>query len=108
MECDRIRLHSILFYSTALFCRTYDEFIIIFAKTIKQKKHERDNINGWTLGYRRLPVIKNKQWLAEKLRVSLSEKAASKEDEILAGIARSVKEAKTGQTLPLESIWERL
>ncbi len=45
--------------------------------------------------------IKNKQWLAEKLRVSLSEKAASKEDEILAGIARSVKEAKTGQTLPL-------
>ncbi len=52
--------------------------------------------------------IKNKQWLAEKLRVSLSEKAASKEDEILAGIARSVKEAKTGQTLPLESIWERL
>mgnify|MGYP003273794236 CR=1 FL=1 len=52
--------------------------------------------------------IKNKQWLAEKLRVSLSEKAASKEDEILAGIARSVKEAKSGQTLPLESIWERL
>ena len=52
--------------------------------------------------------IKNKQWLSEKLRVSLSEKAASKEDEILAGIARSVKEAKTGQTLPLESIWERL
>lgn len=51
---------------------------------------------------------KNKKWLADKLLLSLSESKSTKEEEILIGIARSVKEAKTDKTFPLETIWEQL
>lgn len=51
---------------------------------------------------------KNKKWLADKLLMSLSAPKASKENEILNGIARSVREAKSGKTLPLETLWEKL
>lgn len=51
---------------------------------------------------------KNKKWLADKLLMSLSAPKALKEDEILSGIARSVREAKSGKTLPLETLWEQL
>lgn len=52
--------------------------------------------------------IKNKKWLAERLTQSLSSNKVSKEDEILSGISRSIKEARNGKTLPLDSIWEQL
>lgn len=52
--------------------------------------------------------IKNKKWLAERLTQSLSSNKVSKEDEILSGMSRSIKEARNGKTLPLDSIWEQL
>lgn len=51
---------------------------------------------------------KNKKWLADKLLSSLSSPTVSQETEILDGIARSVNEAKTGKTLPLDSLWDQL
>lgn len=52
--------------------------------------------------------IRNKKWLAEKLHSSLASPQKSKEEEILSGIVRSVKEAQSGKTLPLDTIWEHL
>ena len=52
--------------------------------------------------------IRNKRWLADKLHSSLTAPAKSNEDEILNGIVRSVKEAKSGKTMPLDTIWEQL
>ena len=52
--------------------------------------------------------IKNKKWLAGKLQMSLSKSDASKEEEIVRGIKRSLNEAKSGKTLPLDSLWEQL
>ncbi len=52
--------------------------------------------------------VKNKKWLSDKLLTSLSASKANKEDEILTGIARSVKEAQAGKTLPLDTIWDQL
>ena len=51
---------------------------------------------------------KNKKWLVDKLLVSLSASNESKENTILAGIARSAKEAKEGKTMPLDTLWEQL
>ena len=50
--------------------------------------------------------IRNKKWLADKLHSSLT--SSKKSDDILSGIARSVKEAQSGKTLPLDTIWEQL
>lgn len=52
--------------------------------------------------------VKNKKWLVEKLIQSISASKSSEEDKILTGIVRSLKEAKSGQTLPMDSIWEHL
>lgn len=51
---------------------------------------------------------KNKKWLSDKLLLSLSAPKKSKEDEILAGIVRSINEAKSGKTMPLDTLWEEL
>lgn len=51
---------------------------------------------------------KNKEWLADKLLLSLSESEKSGENEILEGIVRSVREAKSGNTLPLDTLWKQL
>ena len=51
---------------------------------------------------------KNKKWLVDKLLVSLSASKESKENAILAGIARSAKEVKEGKTMPLDTLWEQL
>ncbi len=51
---------------------------------------------------------KNKKWLSNKLLVSLSATKETKDEEILNGIVRSVKEAKSGETLPLDSLWDQL
>lgn len=52
--------------------------------------------------------IKNKKWLLERLNVSLTSSKKTKEEEILNGIVQSVKEAKAGQTYPLDTLWEQL
>ena len=52
--------------------------------------------------------VKNKRWLAEKLQATLAEPKSSEEAEILSGIARSAREAKAGQTSPLDTLWEQL
>lgn len=52
--------------------------------------------------------IRNKKWLADKLHSSLTSPQKTKEEEILNGIVRSVKEAQSGKTLPLDTIWEQL
>ncbi|MDE5808565.1 MAG: hypothetical protein K2H76_10650 [Muribaculaceae bacterium] len=52
--------------------------------------------------------IKNKKWLIEKLQLSLSGSKEAKEDAILAGIARSINEAKNGDTLPIDTLWNQL
>lgn len=51
---------------------------------------------------------KNKKWLADKLIESLSASKSSKEDEILVGLSRSLNEAKTGNTKPLDTLWDQL
>lgn len=50
--------------------------------------------------------IRNKKWLVDKLHSSLT--SSKKSDDILNGIARSVKEAQSGKTLPLDTLWEQL
>lgn len=52
--------------------------------------------------------VKNKKWLADKLRVSLSSPKKSKEEELLDGIDKSLREVKSGITFPLDTIWEQL
>lgn len=52
--------------------------------------------------------VKNKKWIADKLSKTLTSVASETEDEILSGIKQSVKEAKEGDTFPLDSIWSRL
>ena len=52
--------------------------------------------------------VKNKKWLADKLLVSLSSPKKSKEEEILVGIDKSLREVKSGITFPLDTIWEQL
>ncbi len=52
--------------------------------------------------------IKNKKWLVEKLQVALSMPQEFKEEEILSGIVKSVKEAKAGKTEPLDTLWNQL
>ncbi len=52
--------------------------------------------------------VKNKKWLAGKLQRSLADSNATKEEEILSGIKRSLNEAKSGNTLPLDTIWDQL
>lgn len=52
--------------------------------------------------------IKNKKWLADKLNMSISMHKPSTEDEILAGISRSIEEAKSGKTEPLDNLWAQL
>lgn len=51
---------------------------------------------------------KNKKWLADKILLSLSESKTKKEDEVLSAIARSVKEAKMGNTRPIDTLWDQL
>lgn len=51
---------------------------------------------------------KNKKWLADKLQTALSTPNTSDEEEILSGIARSVKEAKSGETYSLDALWNQL
>lgn len=52
--------------------------------------------------------LKNKKWLAEKLQPSLSAGVNSKEKEILNGIKQSLKQAKSGETLPMDTLWDQL
>lgn len=52
--------------------------------------------------------VKNKKWLVGKLQHSLDSSNTTKEEEILRGIKRSLNEAKSGQTLPLDSLWDQL
>ena len=53
--------------------------------------------------------IKNKKWLADKLTQDLSNTSLKKEEEqILSGIARSVKEAKMGKTYSMDTLWDQL
>ena len=52
--------------------------------------------------------IKNKKWLVDKLLLSLSSSKDPEEDTILAGIAQSAKEAKAGNTMPLDTLWNQL
>lgn len=51
---------------------------------------------------------KNKKWLADKLQTALSTPNTAEEEEILSGIARSVKEAKSGETYLLDTLWSQL
>ena len=51
---------------------------------------------------------KNKKWLAERLNTSLSEPKSVHKEEILYGIAQSVKQAKAGETQPIDTLWEQL
>ena len=51
---------------------------------------------------------KNKKWLVDKLLLSLSTSKDSKEDVILAGIAQSAREAKSGNTQPIDTLWNQL
>ncbi len=52
--------------------------------------------------------VKNKKWLAGKLQNSLADTNTKKEEEILNGIRQSLNEAKNGNTLPLDTIWDQL
>jgi len=52
--------------------------------------------------------IKNKKWLADRILAELSTNEKVKEKEILSGIARSAKQAKNGDTLPLDTLWNQL
>ncbi len=52
--------------------------------------------------------LKNKKWLAGKLQRSLTDAVAPKEKEILSGIKQSMKQAKAGETLPLDTLWDQL
>lgn len=52
--------------------------------------------------------LKNKKWLAEKLKISMSEASNVKEQEILDGISISIKEAKCGNTQSLDTLWDQL
>lgn len=52
--------------------------------------------------------LKNKKWLSNKLLASISTNEISKENEVMNGIVRSVKEARSNNTYPLDSIWEQL
>lgn len=52
--------------------------------------------------------IKNKKWIAHKLNKTLASTKASGEEEILAGIVRSIKEAKSDNTCALETLWNQL
>lgn len=52
--------------------------------------------------------IKNKKWLVDKLITSLTDSEESKDKEILKGIAVSMNEAKSGNTLPIDSLWNQL
>lgn len=54
-------------------------------------------------------TIKNKRWLAEKLREDLSPSVTgNKDEEILDGMVRSVNELKNGETFPMDKIWDQL
>ena len=52
--------------------------------------------------------LKNKKWLADKLKVSMSTTEMVKEQEILNGISKSIKEAKSGKTQSLDTLWDQL
>ncbi|MDE6234769.1 MAG: hypothetical protein K2M56_03360 [Muribaculaceae bacterium] len=51
---------------------------------------------------------KNKKWLVDRLLKSLSTSKESKEDAILAGIAQSAQEAKEGNVLPIDTLWNQI
>lgn len=51
---------------------------------------------------------KNKKWLVDRLLASLSSSNEMKEEEILNGIDNSIKEVKSGNTIPLDNLWAQL
>ncbi len=52
--------------------------------------------------------VKNKKWLADRLRKSIADSSKGKEEEILTGISKSLQQAKQGDTFPLDRIWSQL
>ncbi|MBD5178218.1 MAG: hypothetical protein HDT00_00770 [Bacteroidales bacterium] len=51
---------------------------------------------------------KNKKWLANKLNEALAPASQSKDEATLSAISKSLNEAKNGQTMPIDSLWEQL
>lgn len=51
---------------------------------------------------------KNKKWLVDRLLASLASSKESKEEGILNGIDKSIKEVKSGNTLPVDTLWAHL
>lgn len=53
--------------------------------------------------------LRNKRWLADKLiaDIEAAEFAKSK-DEIMAGMVKGIKEAKEGNTFPIDTLWNQL
>lgn len=51
---------------------------------------------------------KNKKWLANKLNEALAPASQSKDEVTLSAISKSINEAKNGQTMPIDSLWEQL
>lgn len=52
--------------------------------------------------------VKNKKWLSRRLQKSINDYSELKEKEILEGLSRSLQQAKEGNTIPLDNIWEEL
>ena len=52
--------------------------------------------------------VKNKKWLFKRLLKSIDDSSESKEEEILDGLSRSLQQAKEGNTIPLDNIWDEL
>lgn len=51
---------------------------------------------------------RNKRWLANKLNDELNATISKSKEDVLAGFARGVKEAKSGSTLSEEEFWAQL
>lgn len=52
--------------------------------------------------------VKNKKWLSKRLLKSIDDYEELKEKEILESLSRSLQQAKEGNTIPLDSIWNEL
>ncbi len=52
--------------------------------------------------------VKNKKWLAGKLNEALATPEVDREEAMLSAMVRSVNEAKSGKTLPIDSLWDQL
>lgn len=52
--------------------------------------------------------LKNKKWLSDKLHTSISESKNTEEEKIINGLSQSIKEAKEGNTFPIETLWDQL